>query len=178
MKRLASAMLLARLPGSVWCISEELPRSEILRPWAAMAFLVAVIWSEANSGRVGKSRSARMQRSSTAENPFAAAKSRICAKGHLGQPRVEKARGGLEGAACTRTKGGVREATVTAVRNARRVVCMLASLRGEFSTEGVAGRKHLYGGVIDGRKGRVLLSVGRARGRGSGGFAARGRATQ
>jgi hypothetical protein len=35
---------------------------------------------------------------------------------------------------------------------------------GEFSTEGVAGRKHLYGGVIDEGKEGMLISCGKASG--------------
>src|ERR1043166_803192 len=119
MKRLASAMLLARLSGSVWCISEELPRSETFRPWAAMAFLEAASWLGANSGRFGRSRSPRIQRISMAEKPLAAAKSRICANGHWGQPSVEKARRGFSPAG---ENGGARAARAEVVRNSRRVV--------------------------------------------------------
>src|SRR5262249_29553488 len=123
MKRLPSAMLLARWSGSAWCISEELPRSETLSPCALMAFFVAASWSGANSGRLGRSRSPRMQRISTAENLFEAAKSRICAKGHLGQPRVENAKRGFS-AVGTR-KPGARAVRAEEARNSLRVVLIL-----------------------------------------------------
>src|SRR5215831_13686867 len=123
MKRLASAMLFARLSGSLWCISEEEPRSETLRPCVAMAFFVAASWSGANSGRFGKSRSPRMQRISIAEKPFDCAKSRICEKGHLGQPRVEKASRSLSVAG--EGNGRARTARAEVARNSRRVVFIL-----------------------------------------------------
>ena len=66
-----------------------------------------------------------MQRISTAEKPFVAAKSRICAKGHLGQPRVEKASGGL--GASNGRKGGAAAARAAVVKNSRRVIFIVAS---------------------------------------------------
>src|SRR5215467_123734 len=134
MKRLPSAMFLARLSGSLSCISAELPRSETFRPWAAIAFLVAAISPAENSGRLGRSRSPRMQRISTAEKPLADAKSRIFANGHCGQPRVEKARRGVPPAG----KAGARAARVEVTRNSRRVMFMCTS-------EWIAGILHLGG---------------------------------